>query len=276
MIFYILLFFALSAEIQAQQTGTCAIGTEYCEASSSVNTNTITNTNINTNTSVNTNTNVNTNNNTTNSTTTSNSTNINTSDVNSNVETNATNTNINTSVSESVSDSNVSTDNKNYNINQSYSGSDQYIKQKSIAPPPSATAPSIGSSYSQDLCSTGVSAALQTQILGISSGASITDQNCERIKLAKVLYDAGMRVASVSILCQDARVFKAMTMAGTPCPYNGMIGEKAAKAWDDNPKDRPDYDEYMDKEVNKCLSSFQNGAIKKSKKQCEREFADSH
>ena len=111
---------------------------------------------------------------------------------------------------------------------------------------------------------------MQTQILGISSGMSITDFNCERIKLAKVLYDAGMRVASVSMLCQDSRVFKAMYMAGTPCPYRGMIGEKAAEAWTANPKDRPDYNEWKQSEINKCI------VPKKSKRECIKEWESTH
>ena len=107
------------------------------------------------------------------------------------------------------------------------------------SPPPSAIAPSIGSSYSQDLCTTGVSGAVQTQIFGLSAGKSVTDTNCERIKLSKTLYDMGMRVAAVSLMCQDERVWTAMKMAGTPCPYEGMIGEEAGLAWEENLTDVP-------------------------------------
>lgn len=45
----------------------------------------------------------------------------------------------------------------------------------------------------------------------------------------------GMKVAAVSVLCQDRRVYDAMEMAGTPCPYLGEIGEKAADEWKANP-----------------------------------------
>ena len=44
-----------------------------------------------------------------------------------------------------------------------------------------------------------------------------------------------MKVAAVSVLCQDRRVFDAMEMAGTPCPYLGNIGDKASDAWKANP-----------------------------------------
>jgi hypothetical protein len=79
-----------------------------------------------------------------------------------------------------------------------------------------------------------VAGAVQTQILGISSGITVTDENCERIKLARSLYAAGMKVASVSLLCQDPRVWDSMAMAGTPCPYMGSIGEDAETGWKDN------------------------------------------
>ena len=100
--------------------------------------------------------------------------------------------------------------------------------------PPTANSPSVVVNNS-DVCKTAVAGAVQTQILGISSGITVTDENCERIKLARSLYASGMKVASVSILCQDPRVWDSMTMAGTPCPYMGSIGEEASKAWEENP-----------------------------------------
>lgn len=106
------------------------------------------------------------------------------------------------------------------------------------SPPPSAISPSINSSNS-DLCTVGVSGAVQTQILGISGGSTIRDLNCERLKLAKTIYDMGMKVAAVSIMCQDDRVFRAMEMAGTPCPFLGKIGEEAQKEWDANEDLKP-------------------------------------
>ena len=90
-----------------------------------------------------------------------------------------------------------------------------------------------------DVCKSAASAAVQTQILGFASGITITDENCERMKLSRSLYLMGMKVAAVSALCQDARVFDAMWMAGTPCPYLGDIGDDAKKGWEDNPDDVP-------------------------------------
>ena len=114
------------------------------------------------------------------------------------------------------------------------------------SPPPSAIAPSVNS-MNNDLCAVGVSGAAQTQILGIAIGSTFRDKNCERLKLAKNLYDMGMKVAAVATLCQDERVFVAMANAGTPCPINGKIGAEARKEWDQRnlaavtaPKDMPD------------------------------------
>lgn len=98
------------------------------------------------------------------------------------------------------------------------------------SPPPSAISPSINASNS-DLCTVGVSGAVQTQILGISAGKTVRDMNCEKLKNAKTLYDMGMKVAAVSVMCQDERIFDAMMNAGTPCPYDGLIGEQAKDAW---------------------------------------------
>ena len=99
--------------------------------------------------------------------------------------------------------------------------------------PPTANSPSVVVNNS-DVCKTAVAGAVQTQILGISSGITVTDENCERRKLARSLYASGMKVASVSILCQDERVWDSMAMAGTPCPYMGSIGADAETGWKEN------------------------------------------
>ena len=109
--------------------------------------------------------------------------------------------------------------------------------------PPTANAPAI-SINNQDVCTSGTSVAVQTQILGFATGQTIRDMNCERLKLSRNLYAMGMKVAAVSVLCQDERVFSAMNMAGTPCPYLGAIGQEATDQWNLNPEKRPDYEEW--------------------------------
>jgi hypothetical protein len=99
-------------------------------------------------------------------------------------------------------------------------------------------APNI-TSLNNDLCAVGVSGAAQTQILGIAIGGTFVDKNCERLKLSKTLYDMGMKVAAVSTLCQDERVFTAMMNAGTPCPVDGKIGNEAKDIWSANPDRQP-------------------------------------
>lgn len=110
--------------------------------------------------------------------------------------------------------------------------------QEIISPPPSAISPSINTSNS-DLCTVGVAGAVQTQILGISAGTTFTEENCVRLKNAKTLYDMGMKVAAVSVMCQDPQVFAAMMDAGTPCPYEGQIGDEARESWENNPDRMP-------------------------------------
>jgi hypothetical protein len=255
---------------------------------------------------------------------TSNNTNTNNSNIDQNVNSNSTsnntnnnnnnttsnNTNTNNSTSKSESDSNVTTNNKSEskNVNENTNKNEkinknetnQTIKQEitTKAPPASAIAPSIGSSYSQDLCTTGISGAFQGQVFGLSAGKSVRDMNCERMKLSKTIYDMGMKVAAVSLMCQDARVFKAMEMAGTPCPYMGEIGEAASQKWEDNETQRADYKKgflgFKKKDKNSKSSAPIDGQVmksgdefdafmkdcrkkkgkgkKKSKSQCEREW----
>ena len=110
--------------------------------------------------------------------------------------------------------------------------------------PPTASAPSF-SSMSQDVCSSGASAGIQTFGVGVSAGKHFRDLNCERIKLSKVLYDFGMKVGAVALLCQDERVFEAMINAGTPCPIDGKIDKDAMALWKKYDHERPDYDTYI-------------------------------
>ena len=109
--------------------------------------------------------------------------------------------------------------------------------------PPSAYAPGVNSS-GIDVCSTGASMGIQTFGLGVSGSKSFRDENCERIKLSRQLDSMGMKVAAVALLCQDPRVFEAMIHAGTPCPYQGKIGNDANKLWKKYSKLRPDYNQY--------------------------------
>ena len=104
-----------------------------------------------------------------------------------------------------------------------------------------ASAPGVNINQN-DSCGTANSIAIQSQILGIARGKAIIDLNCERIKLARVLGQSGLRVASVSVLCGDpsGRVFDAMWRAGTTCPFGslldqGLIGEEAKVMWAKNP-----------------------------------------
>jgi hypothetical protein len=180
----------------------------------------------------------NNNNNSTSASTSNNTnTNINTGDM--------TNRNINTTTSNNVNtnNNNSTSNNTNVNIQQgemtNRNINETVIRQKVEQPPPTAIAPPM-MSVGSDLCVVGVSGAAQTQILGASFGSTMRDENCERIKMSKTLYDMGMKVAAVAMMCQDERVFKAMEMAGTPCPYMGKIGAEATTAWTDNKKERPD------------------------------------
>mgnify|MGYP003123659382 CR=1 FL=1 len=161
-------------------------------------------------------------------------------DTNSQTNTSGSNTNITGGYTATTTNNNDGQTNTTTNTTTSTTnGSD--------VPPPSANSPSY-SSMSQDVCSMGVSGSLSTGIVGFSGGKHVVDENCERIKLAKVLQDFGMKVASVAVLCQDKRVFAAMEAAGTPCPYQGKIGPQAAEMWEKYPELRPDYEEHLAKQ----------------------------
>ena len=96
--------------------------------------------------------------------------------------------------------------------------------------PSTANAPSVVVNNS-DVCKSAASASIQNNVLGLATGITITDENCERIKLSRQLFGMGMKVAAVSLLSQDHRVFDAMWSAGTYPPINGKIGTEAKEEW---------------------------------------------
>lgn len=217
--------------VDTNNNSTTSVTSTNTNTNTSTSTSTSTNTNTNTSTSTNTNTNINTGDSTVRNVISGDQTirnvitgdqtvrNVNTGDM--------TNRNINSNTVDATNRNIQSGDMTNRNINDT--------RMKVEQPPPSAIAPAMMSGGNSDLCTTGTSGAVQTQILGVSSGGTVRDLNCERLKNAKTLYDMGMKVAAVATLCQDRRVFDAMWHAGTPCPYEGQIGEQAKVAWNANP-----------------------------------------
>ena len=101
------------------------------------------------------------------------------------------------------------------------------------SPPPSAISPSI-TTINNKMCSSGVAAAVQTQIFGISMGTTVRDSNCEMIIKAESLFNMQMKTAAVSVMCQDAAIWWAMWDAGTFCPVEGKVGVEAKNFWLNN------------------------------------------
>lgn len=211
-------------DTNSNSTSTSTVNSTSNNNNNNINTNntTVNSTNLNTNvnTSTSTNTNINNGHTTSANTNTNNNNNVNSS----------------TSTSDNTNRNIMSGDVTNRNIN------DNKIEQKVISPPPTAIAPAMMSGGNNDLCTTGTSGAVQTQILGVSSGGTVRDLNCERLKNAKTLYDMGMKVAAVAVMCQDRRVWDAMWNAGTPCPFEGEIGEKAKVLWNTFPEKVPPHE----------------------------------
>jgi hypothetical protein len=135
--------------------------------------------------------------------------------------------------------------------------------------PPTASAPN-SMVTNNDICKVSVGSSVQNNVLGLATGYVIDDELCQKLKLSRSMYQYGMKVAAVSILCQDPRVWDAMTDAGTPCPARGSIGTEAAQYWTDNPDQIPDGSKYKveyvkaNKPKPKEFSDAQNAALFKT------------
>ena len=135
--------------------------------------------------------------------------------------------------------------------------------------PPSSSAPSYNS-MTQDVCAVGISVGVQTFGLGVSGGKHTIDKNCERLKLARILNDFGMKVAAVAILCQDERVFESMIQAGTPCPIDGKIGKEAQALWSKYDHERPDYKTYVKRMDDRQKIDEEEAKLKAEKEAAEK------
>lgn len=135
--------------------------------------------------------------------------------------------------------------------------------------PPTASAPN-SMVTNNDICKVSVGSSVQNNVLGLATGYVIDDELCQKLKLSRSMYAYGMKVAAVSILCQDSRVWDAMTDAGTPCPARGSIGVEAAQYWTDNPDEIPDGSKYKTEYVEankpepKEFTDAQNAALFKT------------
>jgi hypothetical protein len=246
---------AVSAAAQTTYDSSALVDTNNTSNSTS----SVTTNNTNTVNSTNTNNNVmsgtvtNTNNNISSGSLTYNNNNVNSGTLNyNNTNTNSnTNHNINSGTqtfnNNNVTSSSATTSSTAATVNQNInSGSMTNTNvnqndtiQRVIQAPPTTVAPAMMSGGNSDLCTTGTSGAIQTQLFGASAGGTIQDENCERLKLSKTLFDMGMKVAAVATMCQDRRVWDAMISAGTPCPIDGKIGQEAKSLWESQPQRIP-------------------------------------
>ncbi len=138
-------------------------------------------------------------------------------------------------------DLNTSNSNNN-NVSKTYNGAGS----RSM-PANTAVSPSLMSTGQQS-CLKSISGGLQLVSVGISSGKYIQDEECNRRLNAITLSNMGMKVASVSLMCQNAQVWRAMFMSATPCPIirSGrlLVGKNAILAIKQNPDMWiPDYEE---------------------------------
>ena len=87
---------------------------------------------------------------------------------------------------------------------------------------------------------------ISTSLFGLAAGGVKIDEACSYRKDSKLLFSMGLKVASVSLLCQsNENIFWAMHRAGSYCPANtgekAVIGIAAKEYWDKHPEEIPGY-----------------------------------
>lgn len=116
--------------------------------------------------------------------------------------------------------------------------------------PPTASAPPF-SVMQSDSCAIPASIGIQSQVFGIASAKTFEDVDCSKRKYAKLLFQFGLKISAVNVLCTEPVVFQAMERSGSPCPAGkGLIGQDAQDYWDKFPEERPDYEDWKKTNIN--------------------------
>jgi len=96
-------------------------------------------------------------------------------------------------------------------INQSYSD----VYRERLNPVHSAVGSNLTSGA--DTCLGSITGGVQTQILGVSGGKTVVDENCVLIKNTKLLLTMGLPSAACFYVRQDPKIDEAMAAAGVEC-----------------------------------------------------------
>jgi hypothetical protein len=144
--------------------------------------------------------------------------------------------------SNNYEDSTVDSNNQSETINYNGAGS-----SPGSSPVMSSIAPTVMGGGGNDSCLIPKTRGLQLNIIGLSHGEMQQDPNCNRRKNARLLGlpqqvgGLGLQVSAISVMCQDATVFRSMMLANTPCPINDartgrlLMGRNAIMKYRENP-----------------------------------------
>jgi hypothetical protein len=114
-------------------------------------------------------------------------------------------------------------------------------------PVPTAAAPTVMGGGGNDSCLIPKQSAFQISIFGRAEGSMEQDPECNRRKDARLLGTPqeagglGLQVSGISVMCDNANVYKAMALASTPCPIYSietgklLVGREGYLAMRDNP-----------------------------------------
>jgi hypothetical protein len=114
-------------------------------------------------------------------------------------------------------------------------------------PVPTAAAPTVMGGGGNDSCLIPKQQAFQISIFGRAEGSMEQDPECNRRKDARLLGTPqesgglGLQVSGISVMCDNAQIYKAMALASTPCPIYSietgklMVGREGYLAMRDNP-----------------------------------------
>ena len=114
-------------------------------------------------------------------------------------------------------------------------------------------------------CSMAVAGSVSSTFVGVSAGKSYEDRTCALLSKAQMVYQFGLKVGALSILCleETGEIFKALWYADNICPINGKLGAEAKAEWLKYPELIPNGKEFL-KEIEYQASIDLQNEIKKN------------
>ena len=125
---------------------------------------------------------------------------------------------------QSITTSGTTTQNINSTIGGTSKNIVEYTGSYTMKNVPSVNGPNL--TTSNDTCMGSSSGSANGPGFGVSFGTTWSDDHCKRLKMGRVLWNKGMKAASLAMDCMDPAARVALEITGSKCPQSMTADER--------------------------------------------------